>query len=93
LDTIRDQRDAARIEVAELRVKAEGLEERLTGQFREVAGTMLAETQAAFLKRAEDRFKESESAAGQNLKALLQPVTERLQRYEEGVAKVEAERR
>ncbi len=93
LDTIRDQRDAARIELAELRVKAEGLEERLTGQFREVAGTMLAETQAAFLKRAEDRFKESESAAGQNLKALLQPVTERLQRYEEGVAKVEAERR
>ncbi len=93
LDAIRDQRDSARIELAELRVKAEGLEERLTGQFREVAGTMLAETQAAFLKRAEDRFKESESAAGQNLKALLQPVTERLQRYEEGVAKVEAERR
>lgn len=93
IDTIRDQRDVARIELAELRVKAEGLEERLTGQFREVAGTMLAETQAAFLKRAEDRFKESESAAGQNLKALLQPVTERLQRYEEGVAKVEAERR
>lgn len=93
LDAIRDQRDAARIELAELRVKAEGLEERLTGQFREVAGTMLAETQAAFLKRAEDRFKESESVAGQNLKALLQPVTERLQRYEEGVAKVEAERR
>lgn len=93
LDAIRDQRDAARIELAELRVKADGLEERLTGQFREVAGTMLAETQAAFLKRAEDRFKESESVAGQNLKALLQPVTERLQRYEEGVAKVEAERR
>ena len=93
LDVIRDQRDAARIELAELRVKAEGLEERLTGQFREVAGTMLAETQAAFLKRAEDRFKESEGVAGQNLKALLQPVTERLQRYEEGVAKVEAERR
>ncbi|RYY44575.1 MAG: DNA recombination protein RmuC [Sphingomonadales bacterium] len=93
LDAIRDQRDAARIELVELRVKAEGLEERLTGQFREVAGTMLAETQAAFLKRAEDRFKESEGVAGQNLKALLQPVTERLQRYEEGVAKVEAERR
>lgn len=93
LAAIRDQRDAARIELAELRVKAEGLEERLTGQFREVAGSMLAETQAAFLKRAEDRFKESESVAGQNLKALLQPVTERLQRYEEGVAKVEAERR
>lgn len=93
LAAIRDERDAARIELAELRVKADGLEGRLAGQFRELAGSMLAETQAAFLKRAEDRFRESESVAGQNLKALLQPVTERLQRYEEGVAKVEAERR
>ena len=65
----------------------------MAGQFRETASRMLNETQEAFLKRAEDRFKQSESAAGQNLAALLQPVNERLQRYEEGVARVEAERR
>lgn len=93
LDTIRNERDIARLQLTELRVKADGFEQRLTGQFRELAGQMLSETQEAFLKRAEDRFKQSETTAGQNLKALLQPVSERLQRYEEGVAKVEAERR
>lgn len=93
LDAIRDERDIARLQLTELRVKADGFEQRLTGQFRELAGQMLSETQEAFLKRADDRFKQSEVTAGQNLKALLQPVNERLQRYEEGVAKVEAERR
>ena len=103
LDSIRNERDVARLELTELRAKASAFEERLAefkgakevmaGQFRETASRMLAETQEAFLKRAEDRFKQSETTAGQNLKALLQPVTERLQRYEEGVAKVEAERR
>ncbi len=93
LGAIRDERDIARLQLTELRVKADGFEQRLTGQFRELAGEMLSQTQEAFLKRAEDRFSQSETAAGQNLKALLQPVNERLQRYEEGVAKVEAERR
>jgi DNA recombination protein RmuC len=103
LDAIRDERDIARLELTELRTKASAFEERLeefksardvmAGQFRELAGQMLNQTQEAFLKRAEDRFKQSEVTAGQNLKALLQPVNERLQRYEEGVAKVEAERR
>ena len=103
LDAIRDERDVARLQLTELRAKAEGFEERLAefkaardamaGQFRETASKMLSETQEAFLKRAEDRFKQSEVTAGQNLRALLQPVNERLQRYEEGVAKVEAERR
>ena len=93
LDAIRDERDIARLQLTELRVKADGFEQRLTGQFRELAGQMLSDTQEAFLKRADDRFKQSEAAAGQNLKALLQPVNERLLRYEEGVAKVEAERR
>jgi DNA recombination protein RmuC len=103
LDSIRDERDVVRLQLTELRAKAEGFEERLAefkaardamaGQFRETASQMLTETQEAFLKRAEDRFKQSEATAGQNLRALLQPVNERLQRYEEGVAKVEAERR
>jgi len=103
LDSIRDERDISRLELTELRTKASAFEERLeefkgarelmAGQFRELAGQMLSQTQEAFLKRAEDRFRQSEVTAGQNLKALLQPVNERLQRYEEGVAKVEAERR
>ena len=46
-----------------------------------------------FLERADQRFRQSEESAGQNLKALLQPVHERLAKYEEAVGKVEAERR
>ncbi len=65
----------------------------LTTQFREVGQVMLDGAQKAFLERAEARFKESEATAGQNLKALLSPVHERLQKYEEAVGKVEAERR
>lgn len=65
----------------------------LTAQFREVGQTMLGEAQKAFLERAEARFRESETSAGQNLKALLTPVHDRLEKYEAAVAKVEAERR
>lgn len=65
----------------------------LAAQFAEVGQKLLADAQARFLQRADERFRESEATSGQNLKALLQPVHDRLQRYEEGVAKIEAERR
>lgn len=65
----------------------------LTAQFREVGQAMLGEAQKNFLERADQRFRQSEESAGQNLKALLQPVHERLAKYEEAVSKVEAERR
>jgi DNA recombination protein RmuC len=67
--------------------------EALSAQFNEIGGRILGEAQKTFLERADARFKQAEEIAGQGLKALLQPVTDRLQRYEEGVAKVEAERR
>jgi DNA recombination protein RmuC len=67
--------------------------ETLSAQFSEIGGKLLGEAQKSFLERAEARFRQSEEIAGKGLKALLQPVTDRLQRYEEGVAKVEAERR
>jgi DNA recombination protein RmuC len=62
-------------------------------QFAEVGQKLLDDAQTKFLQRADERFKQSEATSGQNLKALLQPVHERLERYEQGVAKVEAERR
>jgi DNA recombination protein RmuC len=65
----------------------------LTAQFSEIGGKILGDAQNAFLERAEQRFKQSEETSGQELKALLQPVNERLLRYEEAVNKVEAERR
>jgi DNA recombination protein RmuC len=67
--------------------------EALSGQFAEISNKLLAEAQDMFLKRADDRFRQSEESAGKNLKALLQPVHDRLERYETTVQKVEAERR
>ena len=65
----------------------------LDAQFAAAAAKALDVAQAHFLARADDRFRQSEEVAGQNLKAMLQPVSDRLQRYEEGVAQVERERR
>ena len=67
--------------------------EALSVQFAEISNKLLVEAQETFLKRADQRFRQSEESAGQNLKALLQPVHERLERYETTVQKVEAERR
>jgi len=67
--------------------------EGLSAQFAEISNKLLAEAQETFLKRADQRFRQSEESAGQNLKSLLQPVHDRLERYETTVQKVEAERR
>ena len=67
--------------------------EALSSQFAEISNKLLAEAQETFLKRADDRFRQSEESAGKNIKALLQPVHDRLERYETTVQKVEAERR
>lgn len=64
----------------------------LTAQFREVGQAMLDGAQKTFLERADARFKESEATTGQRLQGLLNPVHERLEKYEQAVAKVEAER-
>lgn len=82
-------RDAAHdAQIAQLR----DAQAALTAQFREVGQAMLGEAQKSFLERAEARFRQSEESAGQNLKALLQPVHERLEKYEKEVKKVETER-
>ena len=103
LATIRDDRDASRAAIARLEAEARGFDARLTelrdakealaAQFGQVGQKLLADAQDRFLQRANERFRESEETAGQNLRAMLQPVSDRLQRYEEGVAKVESERR
>jgi DNA recombination protein RmuC len=67
--------------------------EALSAQFSDISNKLLAEAQETFLKRADQRFRQSEENAGQNLKSLLQPVHDRLERYETTVQKVEAERR
>ena len=93
LAALRDQRDVARLENIELRTKAAGAEQRLTAHFAELSARALGDAQAAFLARADERFRQSEETAGQNLKSMLQPVSDRLLRYEEAVHKVESERK
>ncbi|MEI5687291.1 MULTISPECIES: DNA recombination protein RmuC [Sphingomonas] len=103
LAAVRADRDAARTGLATTRAQIEAFEARLVdmrdakeqmaAQFNDLANKALTDAQKAFLDRAEARFRQSEELAGNNLKSLLQPVNERLARYEEGVAKVEAERR
>ena len=59
----------------------------------EVAGARVLEgAQEAFLRRANARFEESEKASSERLKAVLEPVGERLRSYEEQVRKLEKER-
>ena len=67
--------------------------ELLSQQFGDTAAKALATAQDEFLKRADARFREARDQSGQHLSQLLAPVNDRLTRYEEGVAKVEAERR
>ena len=67
--------------------------ESLNAQFAAAADKALEAAQARFLERADARFRQSEDTAGQNLKSMLQPVSDRLQRYEEAVGRVESERK
>lgn len=65
----------------------------LATQFAEVSNTLLHDAQEAFLKRADERFRQSEETSGQNLKSMLQPVSDRLLKYEQAVHAVESERK
>jgi len=103
LTEVTSERDAALRTLAEMQADARNFEvrknemlqakEALAAQFSEISNKLLAEAQKQFLDRADARFKESEATAGLNLKSLLQPVSDRLTRYEETVAKVETERK
>jgi DNA recombination protein RmuC len=97
------QRDSARLDVAGLKAEQAAFDARMAeireakeamaAQFADVGNRLLAEAQSQFLERADQRFKQAEETSGLALKSLLAPVNDRLQRYEETVSKVEAERR
>ncbi|HSM53428.1 MAG TPA: DNA recombination protein RmuC [Erythrobacter sp.] len=92
----------AQIEMATLRANAsnfdkqmaqmrEAREEMLT-QFKALGSEVLSRSQEEFLKRAEERFKQSEEAGEAKIKALLNPVGERLKQYEQQVETLEKQR-
>ena len=106
VDGLTEERDIARIDVARLESiiseRARSFDEQkaaladakdiLSAQFGEIGAKLLNDARDAFLKRADERFKESEATSGQKLSALLQPVHERLTAYENVVGKIEKDR-
>ena len=67
-------------------------QEMLKKEFENAGSKVLAGAQEAFLKRAADRFSESEKASAERLKTLLEPVGLRLASYEAQVGKLEKDR-
>lgn len=65
----------------------------LKTEFAQLASQALESAQKAFLERADQRFSQAGDKSEAQIKALLQPVETTLKRYEEGVARVEQERR
>lgn len=102
LDAVIVERDEAMRARAALEADARNFDARMTeireakdalsAQFSEIGAKLLTEAQEVFLKRADQRFRESEATSGQKLSALLQPVHERLEKYEKTVTTLEEKR-
>ncbi len=102
LDTARGDREALREDVARLKADAANFADRerlliearelLLKEFQNAGAKVLGEAQESFLKRAQDRFAESEGKNEARIKALLAPVGDRLKSYEDQVASLEAKR-
>lgn len=67
-------------------------QEVLRKEFENSGSKVLEKAQELFLKRAQERFSQSEEKSAERLKALLDPVGARLKLYEEQVAGLEAKR-
>ncbi len=67
-------------------------QEALKKEFEAAGAKVLEGAQEAFLKRAQDRFTESEKTSAERLRTLLEPVGQRLASYEAQVTKLEKER-
>jgi DNA recombination protein RmuC len=92
----------AQIENATLKANAENFDKQLElmrqaredmlVQFKAAGGDILSKAQEEFLKRAEERFGTTEKANKEAVAALLEPVNQRLKRYEDQVEALEAKR-
>lgn len=101
-ETLREERDAARLEVATLKADERAFEARLNefkaakdvmaAQFADVAGKLLGDAQQSFLNRASERFHQAGESNDARIKTLLGPVEQTLKRYEARIDSVEKER-
>lgn len=101
-DDLAAKLDAAREDLTALRAQAAGFEEQkrlleesranLLKEFENTGAKVLGAAQERFLERAAERLGHSEKASEEKIKALLQPVGDRLRKYEEQVATLEEKR-
>jgi len=101
-DDLSDKLDAAQAENADFRAERASFAEQkrlleesrgqLMKEFENTGAQVLGKAQEAFLRRAEERFKQSEEAGEAKIKALLNPVGEKLASYEKQVSDLEAKR-
>ncbi len=102
LATVRADRENLQGQLATLTANTEHFEEQkrlllasqetLRKEFEAAGAKVLESAQEAFLKRAQDRFSESEKTSAERLRSLLEPVGQRLKSYEEQVTALEAKR-
>ena len=99
VDTLRRENATIGAQLAGLREKTANFDEQkrllfmaqeaLKKEFENAGAKVLADAQASFLNRAQERLAESEEKSAERLRTLLAPVGERLKSYEEQVATLE----
>ncbi|NVE94644.1 DNA recombination protein RmuC [Altererythrobacter lutimaris] len=96
LERVRDENSAFKAERAAFDEKTRILEEsrdKLLKEFENTGASVLNKAQEAFLKRADERFKQSEESGQAKIKSLLAPVADSLNRYEKSVKEMESDRK
>jgi len=102
LGAARTDRENLRAELERMKADAENFSEQkrllveaqdmLRKEFENAGHKVLEKAQEAFLTRASARFAESEKTSADRLKAVLEPVGARLEKYEQQVQDLEAKR-
>jgi len=102
MDDLRERHGKVSAELATLREKTANFDEQkrllveareeLLKEFQNTGSAVLSKAQEAFLERANERLGHSEKTSEAKLKALLDPVGERLAKYERQVADLEEKR-
>ncbi len=102
LAEVRGEREMATAQLATLQANAANFDEQkrllleaqslLKKEFEAAGAKVLESAQEAFLKRAQDRFSESEKTSAERIRTLLEPVGQRLASYEAQVGKLEKDR-
>ncbi|HJT40771.1 MAG TPA: DNA recombination protein RmuC [Sphingobium sp.] len=83
----------ARADAFEAQIAAlKDAKEQLSAQFSEIGGKLLHQAQSHFLERADQRLAQAHEKSEAQLKQLLHPVNETIQRYDQKISQIEQQR-